>query len=174
MTATGWKSIDAAFRATLKEKPDEDKEAPPLPELTEGQAVPRVNAAVREGTTAPPKHFTEDTLLSSMETAGAEDMPEDAERKGLGTPATRAGIIEKLVKTGFVERKAKQLLATPKGAALIGVLPELIKSPQLTAEWEHKLKQVERGEFTAADFMAGIAALPSGKRTAFSRPRKRS
>lgn len=165
VTATGWKSIDAAFRATLKEKPDEDKEAPPLPELTEGQAVPRVNASVREGTTAPPKHFTEDTLLSSMETAGAEDMlagglrPEDAERKGLGTPATRASIIEKLVKTGFVERKAKQLLPTPKGAALIGVLPELIKSPALTAEWEHKLKQVERGELDATDFMAGIAAL---------------
>jgi len=96
-----------------------------------------------------------------METAGAEDMPEDAERKGLGTPATRAGIIEKLVKTGFVERKAKQLLPTPKGAALIGVLPELIKSPALTAEWEHKLKQVERGELDAADFMAGIAGLSS-------------
>lgn len=98
VTATGWKSIDNAFRATLKEKP-EDKEAPPLPDLAEGQELPRVNAAVKEGTTAPPKHYTEDTLLSSMETAGAEDMPEDAERKGLGTPATRAGIIEKLVKT---------------------------------------------------------------------------
>lgn len=160
VTATGWKSIDNAFRATLKEKP-EDKEAPPLPDLAEGQELPRVNAAVKEGTTAPPKHYTEDTLLSSMETAGAEDMPEDAERKGLGTPATRAGIIEKLVKTGFVERKAKQLLPTPKGAALIGVLPELIKSPALTAEWEHKLKQVERGELDAADFMAGIAGLSS-------------
>lgn len=86
---------------------------------------------------------------------------ERIERKGLGTPATRAGIIEKLVKTGFVERKAKQLLPTPKGAALIGVLPELIKSPALTAEWEHKLKQVERGELDAADFMAGIAGLSS-------------
>lgn len=160
VTATGWKSIDNAFRATLKEKP-EDKEAPPLPDLAEGQELPRVNAAVKEGTTAPPKHYTEDTLLSSMETAGAEDMPEDAERKGLGTPATRAGIIEKLVKTGFAERKAKQLLPTPKGAALIGVLPELIKSPALTAEWEHKLKQVERGELDAADFMAGIAGLSS-------------
>lgn len=161
VTAYGWKSIDNAFRATLKEKPDEGKEPAPLPELAEGQALPRVNASVREGTTAPPRHYTEDTLLSSMETAGAEDMPEDAERKGLGTPATRAGIIEKLVHTGFVERKGKNLLPTPKGAALIGVLPELIKSPALTAEWEHKLKQVERGELDAADFMAGIAALTS-------------
>lgn len=161
VTAYGWKAIDNAFRATLKEKPDEGKEPAPLPELTEGQELPRVNASVREGTTAPPRHYTEDTLLSSMETAGAEDMPEDAERKGLGTPATRAGIIEKLVHTGFVERKQKNLIPTPKGAALIDVLPELIKSPQLTAEWEHKLKQVERGELAAADFMAGIAALTS-------------
>ena len=160
VTAYGWKSADAAFRATLKEKPD-DKEAPPLPELAKGQELPRVNAAVREGTTAPPKHYTEDTLLQSMETAGAEDMPDDAERKGLGTPATRAGIIEKLVHTGFVERKQKNMLPTPKGAALIGILPELITSPTLTAEWENKLKQVERGELVAADFMAGIAALSS-------------
>lgn len=99
--------------------------------------------------------------MSAMETAGKENMPEDAERKGLGTPATRAGIIEKLVHTGFVERKGKNLLPTQKGAALIGVLPELIKSPALTAEWEHKLKQVERGELPAADFMAGIAGLTS-------------
>lgn len=161
VTACGWKSIDNAFRATLKDKPEDGKEPAPLPELAEGQTLPRVNASVREGTTAPPKHYTEDTLLSSMETAGAEDMPEDAERKGLGTPATRAGIIEKLVHTGFVERKGKNLLPTTKGAALIGVLPELIKSPALTAEWEHKLKQVERGELPAADFMAGIAGLAS-------------
>ena len=161
VTAYGWKSIDNAFRATLKEKPDEAKEPAPLPVFTKGQTLPRVNASVREGTTAPPKHYTEDTLLSSMETAGAEDMPEDAERKGLGPPATRAGIIEKLVHTGFVERKGKNLLPTGKGAALIGVLPELIKSPSLTAEWEHKLKQVERGELPAADFMAGIAGLTS-------------
>ncbi len=161
VTAYGWKSIDNAFRATLNEKPEDNKEPAPLPELAKGQAFPRVNASVREGTTAPPKHFTEDTLLSAMECAGAENMPEDAERKGLGTPATRAGIIEKLVHTGFVERKGKNLLPTQKGAALIGVLPELIKSPALTAEWEHKLKQVERGELPAADFMAGIAGLTS-------------
>lgn len=160
VTACGWKAIDDAFRATLKEKSG-DKEAAPLPDLTEGQELSGMSAAVREGATSPPRHYSEDTLLAAMECAGAEDMPEDAERKGLGTPATRAGIIEKLVHTGFVERKQKNMLPTPKGAALIGVLPELIKSPALTAEWEHKLKQVERGELNAADFMAGIAALSS-------------
>ena len=116
VTAYGWKSIDNAFRATLNEKPEDNKEPAPLPELAKGQAFPRVNASVREGTTAPPKHFTEDTLLSAMECAGAENMPEDAERKGLGTPATRAGIIEKLVHTGFVERKGKKSAAYPKRA----------------------------------------------------------
>lgn len=160
VTAYGWKSVDAVFRATLKEKAD-DKEPAPLPELSDGQKLPRINATVREGTTAPPMHYTEDTLLSAMECAGAGDMPDDAERKGLGTPATRAGIIEKLVHTGFVERKQKNMLPTSKGAALIGVLPELIKSPALTAEWEHKCKQVERGELDAANFMSGIAALTS-------------
>ena len=156
VTATGWKSIDNAFRATLKEKPDDGKEAPPLPDLAEGQAVPRVNASVREGTTAPPKHYTEDTLLSSMETAGAEDMPEDAERQGLGTPATRASILEKLVQMGFVERKGKQLLPTKDGHNLVCVLPEVLTSPQLTAEWETKLTAIAKGEADPEGFMAGI------------------
>jgi DNA topoisomerase-3 len=131
--------------------------------LTEGQEFEVMVAAVKEGKTTPPRHFTEDTLLSSMETAGAEDMPDDAERKGLGTPATRAGIIEKLVKTGFVERKPakkiKHLLPTEKGVALIAVLPESLKSPALTADWEEQLKQVERGALAAAGFMDGIAAM---------------
>lgn len=94
-----------------------------------------------------------------METAGAEDMPEDAERKGLGTSATRAATLEKLVSTGFVQRKKKQLLPTDKGVNLIAVLPDVIKSPALTAEWESMLKQVERGEMTADAFMEGIAGL---------------
>ena len=92
-----------------------------------------------------------------METAGAEDAPEDAERKGLGTPATRAATLEKLVAVGFVERKKKQLLPTEKGVNVITILPDNIKSPLLTAEWESKLKQVERGEVSAAVFMEGIA-----------------
>lgn len=160
VTAEGWKAADHAFRATLKEREDgKEPDGGLLPELAEGQGLSGVTASLREGTTAPPKHFTEDTLLSAMECAGAGDMPEDAERKGLGTPATRAGIIEKLVKTGFVERKQRALLPTQKGHNLIAVLPELVKSPALTAEWEQKLKQVERGEQDSADFMAGITQL---------------
>lgn len=92
-----------------------------------------------------------------METAGAEDMPDDAERKGLGTPATRAATLEKLVSAGFVQRKKKQLISTEKGRNLIAVLPDNIKSPILTAEWESMLKQVEHGELSATSFMDQIA-----------------
>jgi len=168
----GWKAIEAAFRASFKsnndkkdkktKKKDEEnanEDETPLPELTKGQVFPSVVASVREGKTKPPVRFTEGTLLRAMETASIEDMPEDAEHKGLGTPATRAGIIEKLVKTGFIERQKKNLVPTIKGTNLIAVLPEDIKSPLLTAEWEQKLKQIERGELSAPDFMGGIGAL---------------
>lgn len=160
VVAPGWKAAEKSFLMTLKQKPD-DKPDEILPELVEGQAFENARTALREGFTSPPKHFTEDTLLSAMENAGAEEFAEipDAERKGLGTPATRAGIIEKIVKTGFVERKNKQLLPTQKGVSLIAVLPELIKSPSLTAEWEAKLKQVEHGELAAPGFMSGIVEL---------------
>ena len=134
-----------------------------LPELTEGQVLQVTAATVKEGKTTPPRHYTEDTLLSGMETAGAGDMPEEAERKGLGTPATRAAILEKLVSSGFVERsRAKTntaLLPTALGTALITVLPESLQSPLLTAEWEHWLKEVEHGELAPEDFMEGIAAM---------------
>lgn len=118
---------------------------------------------IKEGMTTPPKHFTEDTLLSAMENAGKEDMPEDAERKGLGTPATRAAIIEKLIATGFVERKkakkAVTLIPAHTGISLITVLPEQLQSPLLTAEWEHKLKMVEHGEMDADTFLAEISLM---------------
>ena len=131
-----------------------------LPELSEGQSLPISSCAVKEGKTTPPKHFTEDTLLSAMETAGKEDMPEDAERKGLGTPATRAAVIEKLVATGFAERrkakKSVRLVPTEAGVSLITVLPEQLQSPLLTAEWEHRLKEIECGELDADEFLAGI------------------
>ncbi len=134
-----------------------------LPELTEGQVLHVSTVTVREGKTTPPRHYTEDTLLSGMETAGAGDMPEEAERKGLGTPATRAAILEKLVSSGFVERsKAKTntaLLPTALGTALITVLPESLQSPLLTAAWEHWLKEVEHGELAPEDFMEGITAM---------------
>ena len=131
--------------------------------LTEGQTLPVAAAQVKSGKTTPPKHHTEDSLLSAMETAGKEDMPEDAERRGIGTPATRAAILEKLVSAGFVERKkAKKtvsLLPTPLGTALITVLPEQLQSPMLTAEWEYRLKEVERGTLAPGDFMDEIAAM---------------
>lgn len=131
--------------------------------LTEGQTLPVAAVKVKAGKTTPPRHYTEDTLLSAMETAGKEDMPEEAERRGIGTPAIRAAILEKLVSAGFVERKrAKKtvsLLPTPLGTALITVLPEQLQSPMLTAEWEYRLKEVERGTLAPGDFMDGIAAM---------------
>ena len=155
----GWKEVERLYRMGLKESGPEDggDTDASLPMLQEGQIFETVSAGVREGKTSPPKHYTEDSLLAAMETAGAEDMPEDAERKGLGTPATRAATLEKLVSTGFVQRKKKQLIPTEKGTNLIAVLPDNIKSPILTAEWESRLKQVERGELSAESFMDGIA-----------------
>ena len=155
----GWKEVERLYRMGLKESKPEDAENTDasLPMLQEGQIFETVSASVREGKTSPPKHYTEDSLLAAMETAGTEDMPEDAERKGLGTPATRAATLEKLVSAGFVQRKKKQLIPTEKGTNLILVLPDNIKSPTLTAEWESMLKQVERGELAAESFMEQIA-----------------
>ena len=137
-----------------------EHEEKPLPELTEGQTVPISGVTVKEGKTTPPKHYTEDTVLAAMEVAGAKEAPEDAERKGLGTPATRAATIEKLVSTGFIERKkakkAVNLIPANTGVSLITILPEQLQSPLLTAEWENKLKQVEHGELEAAAFLDGI------------------
>jgi len=157
----GWKAVEDAYRASLKNKPETEdgEEDKTLPDITEKQAFENVCASVKEGFTSPPKSYTEDTLLKAMETAGAEVMPDDAERKGLGTPATRAGIIEKLVKTGTVERRKKQLIPTEKGVNLIAVLPDVIKSPMLTAEWESRLKEIERGALPGDGFMDGIAAM---------------
>ena len=150
----GWKAYN--------EKEQTDKV---LPELADGDELKVASSEIKEGTTKPPSHFTEDSLLSAMEVAGAKDMPDDAERKGLGTPATRAGIIEKLIATGFVERKkAKKtvsLIPAHSGVSLITVLPEQLQSPLLTAEWEHKLKMVEHGELDADAFMAEISLMVS-------------
>ena len=156
---SGWKEVERIHRMSIRQSETEHKEneAVALPVLQEGQTFEAVSASLREGKTSPPKHYTEDTLLSAMETAGAEDMPEDAERKGLGTPATRAATLEKLVSAGFVQRKKKQLISTEKGRNLIAVLPDNIKSPILTAEWESMLKQVEHGELSATSFMDQIA-----------------
>ena len=152
----GWKEIDQRFRSTLKADTEEEV-LNVLPELAEGQSF-SVTAYISEHFTSPPKAYTEDTLLSAMERAGAEDMPEDAERKGLGTPATRAAILEKLVQMGFVQRKGKQLVPTKDGINLAVVLPESLTSPTLTAEWENRLTEIAKGNADADEFMAEIEA----------------
>lgn len=154
----GWLATERAFLDTVKEKPKQENTTG-LPVMAEGQELTGALPTVKEGCTSPPKHYTEDTLLCAMETAGAEETPEDAERKGLGTPATRAATIEKLVKGGFVQRAKKNLLPTEKGNNLISVLPDTIKSPALTAEWEDALKQVEQDAISADAFMDGIVSL---------------
>ena len=129
-------------------------------QFTAGREIPVVNGSISEGKTSPKKHFTENTLLGAMERAGAGEMPDEAERKGLGTPATRAGIIEKLVHTGLIERKGekktKQLIPTHKGAALITVMPEEIQSPVMTAEWGQKLIGIEKKDMEPEEFMSEI------------------
>ena len=151
--APGWKSYE----------PEPAEAESILPEVRKNQSLSVSAVSVKSGKTTPPKHFTEDTLLSAMESAGKDDMPDDAERKGIGTSATRSGIIEKLVSSGFVERKKSRkvvnLLPTSTGSALITVLPEQLQSPQLTAEWEHRMKEVERGELDPDRFMDGIAIM---------------
>ena len=153
----GWKGIERKMLGNLLGK---KKESAALPDVQEQGECDIAGAELKEGQTSPPKHFTEDTLLHSMETASADSMPEDAERQGIGTPATRAATIEKLVQKGFLERKGdkktKVLLPTDKGKALITVMPEEIQSADMTADWETKLLRVERGEMEPETFMTEI------------------
>ena len=155
----GWREIERIFRSSLKEKQEDTESGGVLPDFTEGQAFEKVEATITEHFTSPPKPYTEDTLLSAMENAGKEDIPEDAERKGLGTPTTRAAIIEKLVAAGFVERKGKNLIPTKAGINLVTVLPEALTSPMLTAEWEQRLCAVAKGEADPGEFMEGIRSM---------------
>ena len=160
--AEGWKEIERRYRATLKQKPDPEdgeNEGVTLPELSEGQGFPNPAAKVTEHTTTPPKPHSEASLLSAMERAGNGDTDPDAERRGLGTPATRAAVIEKLVKGGFVERKGKQLIPTQNGTSLICILPDNLTSPQLTAEWENNLTQIAKGAADPGEFLSGIEAM---------------
>ena len=151
----GWQEIDRIFRASLKETPM-DKDSSTFPDFTEGQILDNAEVSVAERFTPPPKPYTEDTLLSAMENAGKDDIPDEAERKGLGTPATRAAIIEKLVAAGFVERKGKNLIPTQDGINLISILPEPLTSPMLTAEWEQQLMEIAKGTASPDTFMEGI------------------
>ena len=157
----GWKAFTRKSSST---KSDEKEQA--LPSVSVGNEMAVTSTEIKEGKTSPPKHFTEDTLLQSMETAGADEMPDEVERKGLGTPATRAGIIEKLVRIGFLERKGdkktKHLIPTHKGTALVTVMPEQIQSPSMTADWEEKLLLIEKGEYASEDFMDEIKDVIAG------------
>ena len=158
----GWKAIE---RKMLGELLGKQKEPAVLPDVQERSQCSVSGAELKEGQTSPPKHFTEDTLLHAMETASADSMPEGVERQGIGTPATRAATIEKLVQKGFLERKGtkktKVLLPTDKGKALITVMPEEIQSPEMTADWETKLLQIERSEMEPETFMTEIKEMIS-------------
>lgn len=154
----GWKAIEELFKSSLKTK-EKDDPMKSLPEVHEGDVLDGVSASVTEHFTTPPKQYTEDTLLSAMETAGNDQFDDDTEKKGLGTPATRAGIIEKLVKSGFAERKGKSLIPTKDGCNLVCVLPEQITSPAMTAEWENTLMEIERGNADADAFLSGIVRM---------------
>lgn len=164
----GWREIwewILGKKTTDEDKEQEENTAKYVDVISEGKSFPVQKPELKEGKTTPKKHFTEDTLLSAMEHAGAEEMPEDAERKGIGTSATRAATIEKLVRIGFVERKGdkktKYLIPTHKGTALVTVMPEQIQSPLMTADWEEKLLQIERKEYSADEFMDGIEEMVS-------------
>lgn len=172
----GWRNIQdwimgSSTDSTDSENENEDKKGNAemlacIAALTSGKSYPIQNPKMEGGKTTPKKHFTEDSLLSAMERAGSEEMPDEAERKGIGTSATRAATIEKLVRIGFVERKGnkktKYLLPTHKGVALITVMPEQIQSPSMTAEWEQKLLDVEKGNFHDTEFMDEIEEMITG------------
>ncbi len=160
----GWKEIERKL-IDFRVESDKKKESVIIPSLEEGMVLQVQNATIKEGKTTPPKRYTEDTLLSAMEAAGRVEVPKgsslgEPERKGLGTPATRAGIIEKLVRIGLIERrgenKTKYLVASDKGNSLITVMPEQIQSASMTADWELKLLRIEHGQYSSESFMNEI------------------
>lgn len=165
ITQMGWKRIWYTFRGSLGGRVNEEEKLQEnviSADLAEGAKLPILRASIEEGKTTPPPHHTEGTLLHAMETAGAADIPENAERKGIGTPATRAAILEKLIETKLIERvgekRKKVLVPTTKGKALAAVLPESLRSPLLTSAWEQRLQQIEQGAEKPEDFMRDIQA----------------
>ena len=140
-------------------EPEKNKDASLPKKLEQGMVIPVVRAEKKQGFTSPPKVYTEDTLLSAMETAGNKEFEKDTEKKGLGTPATRAAILEKLVSSGYVQRKGKQMIPTEDGVAAIRNIPDYLKSASMTAEWENDLLRMERGEIKPHDFMQSIHGL---------------
>jgi DNA topoisomerase-3 len=158
----GWTAIEEAFSsfAIAKKKKDEEDETVIIPEnAKEGKIIQNVKSNVTEHFTSPPKLYTEDTLLSAMERAGNKEFDKDTEKKGLGTPATRASIIEKLVSAGYATRKGKQITASDDAVNKIEILPDVVTSPMLTAEWENKLLQMEKGQISESEFMDSITEL---------------
>ena len=157
----GWKVVERTILGDAAEKGNENLDV--LTEVQDKETLPILDAQLKEGRTTPPKHFTEDTLLAAMESAGADSIPEEAERRGIGTPATRAATIEKLVQKGFLSRegggKTKHLILTEKGRDLIAAMPEQLKSPAMTAEWETKLTQIEKGQYAPEQFMEEIESM---------------
>lgn len=162
VTDMGWRQ----YAGKPVEDAEKNAEAGDLPELSEGMTLELAGVDLKEGKTSPPKRFTEDLLLSAMESASSDEFPAGVERKGIGTPATRAAIIEKLVQKGFIERrgdkKTKYLCSTDKGNALVTVVPEQIQSPSMTADWEEKLLKIEHGEYDSDAFMGEISSMVSG------------
>lgn len=162
VTDMGWRQ----YAGKPVEDAEKNAEAGDLPELSEGMTLELAGVDLKEGKTSPPKRFTEDLLLSAMESASSDEFPAGVERKGIGTPATRAAIIEKLVQKGFIERrddkKTKYLCSTDKGNALVTVVPEQIQSPSMTADWEVKLLKIEHGEYDSDAFMGEISSMVSG------------
>ena len=178
----GWRSFEESFRASIKAKTGKDTEEKAI-NASKGQVFERVAASISEHYTTPPKPYTEDTLLSAMEKAGNEEFEDDTEKKGLGTPATRASILEKLVANGYLERKGKQVLPTKAGENLIAILPERVKSAKLTADWENILMQIEKKTADASVFMRDItdmvselvkenSLVPEGEKERFAGSRK--
>lgn len=161
VAAPGWRVCEEAMKGYFKaeEETGDNEEAASIPEMTEGQMIPGVKGRVTEHWTKPPKAYTEDSLLAAMERAGNADMDDDVERKGLGTPATRASIIEKLISSGYAKRKKRQIVATEGGTKMTALMPDYLKSVQMTADWENRLLGIERGETTAEAFMKDIYAL---------------
>ena len=158
----GFKEVEKAFKKQcVKAEPvDEREKDTSIPEgYEEGMNLCPVKAEKTTHYTSPPKPFNEDTLLAAMETAGNKEFDSETEKKGLGTPATRASIIEKLVASGYAQRKGKQILPSAEGQELVKVMPEYLKSAVMTAEWENQLLMMEKGQITDAQFMGEITSL---------------
>lgn len=185
---SSWKSFEESMkaycRADIPEEEDKDFDTR-MPELHEGDVISAVDSMVTEHWTNPPKHYTEASLLSAMEHAGSKEMDDDVERKGLGTPATRASMIEKLISGGYVTRKKKQLIPTDDGKLLISLVPEYLKSASMTAEWENRLLAMEKGNDDPKQFIEDIIAqliytieecksIPEDVRSQYSRQREKT